>query len=79
MAKTLYARLAGNAILGAQYLRANHIQVQTQNNASAYVMPLNTLRAFASGRANIYYYSHPKNLTRDTKQSGNVLQMALRE
>ncbi|WP_080744755.1 GIN domain-containing protein [Coxiella burnetii] len=79
VAKMLYARLAGNAILGAQYLRANHIQVQTQNNASAYVMPLNTLRAFASGKANIYYYSYPKNLTRDTKQSGNVLQMAWRE
>lgn len=75
-AKTLYARIFGHATLHAAYLRTHYVQVQTKNKATAYVCPTYTLRAFATDFANIYYYKYPKNMTRDTAQSGNVLQMA---
>lgn len=75
-AKTLYARMLGHSTLHAAYLRTHYVQVQTKNNATAYVCPVYTLRAFASDFGNIYYYKYPKNMTRDTEQSGNVLQMA---
>ncbi len=72
---TLYARVKGRAVLDAQYLRINYAQVQATDEAVVKVMPVNTLRAFASNDANIYYYKYPKNITRDSSQSGNVLQM----
>ena len=60
VAKTLYARLSGRAVLQAQYLRVTHVHVQTKNSASTYVLPLVTLWAFASGRADIYYIHLPQ-------------------
>ncbi len=77
-AKMLYARLCNHASLNAQYLRSNDVQAQTIDDAVASVMPISTLRAFASNTANIYYYAYPKHLTRATSDSGNVLQMAWR-
>lgn len=78
VANVIYARLYDHAILNAQYLRTHIVQVQTKNHAAAFVYPVTTLRAFATNDANIYYYKYPQNLTRDTSQSGNVLQMAWR-
>lgn len=78
VAKTLYARVTQQAIFNAQYLRTDIVQVQTKHFAAAFVYPVTTLRAFASEHSNIYYYKYPKYLTRETTQSGNVLQMAWR-
>jgi len=75
-AKVLYARLLGSSILHAAYLRTHYVQVLAKDKALAYVCPIDTLRAFASDSGNIYYYKYPKNITRNTEQSGNVLQMA---
>lgn len=75
-AKILFARMLGHSRLHAAYLRTHYVQVQTKDNATAYVCPVYTLRAFASNFGNIYYYKYPKNITRDAEQSGNVLQMA---
>lgn len=76
VAKALFARLRNNATLHTQYLRTHYVQVQTKNEASAYVCPIETLRAFAFDDSNIYYYKYPKNITRQSIQSGNILQMA---
>lgn len=76
VADTLYARLKNNAALHAQYLRTHFVQVQTKNKSAAFVCPIETLRAFALGDSNVYYYKYPKNVTRYSSQSGNVLQMA---
>lgn len=78
VANTLYARVYGHAVLNAQYLRTKMVQVQTKNEAAAFVYPVTTLRAFANNHGNIYYYAYPKNITRYSIQSGNILQMAWR-
>lgn len=78
IAKTVYARLYHRATFNAEYLRANTMQVQTNDYASAFVYPVTTLRAFANDNGNIYYYAYPYHMTRSTSQSGNVLQMAWR-
>ncbi len=75
-ARALYARVLGHSTLHAAYLRTHYVQVQATDQAVAYVCPVDTLRAFASNFGNIYYYKYPKNMTLDTEQSGNVLQMA---
>ncbi len=75
---TLKARILGHANLNAEYLRTQHASVQTKGFAQARVFPINSLRAFAMGNSNIYYYKKPKYLTEFTHQSGNVLQMAWR-
>ena len=56
VAKVVYARLGDRARLRAQYLRTGYVQVQTENNSAAYVLAVNTLRAFAMDHANIYYF-----------------------
>lgn len=73
--KTLHARLFGNSKLNAKFLRANHVWVQTNNHASAKLLPIISIRAFAADDSNIYYYKYPKYITRHTTQSGNVLQL----
>lgn len=73
VARSLYARLDGHSVLNTRYLRTRFIHVQTKNHATASVDPLTSLRAFAFGNSNIYYYKIPKNITRSSSQSGNVL------
>lgn len=75
----LTARILGYSKLDAQFLRSQHIMLQTKDNASAKVLPLKSLRAFASGNSNIYYYKRPPNLTEWARQSGNILQIAWRK
>lgn len=72
----MVARLRQYAILNSQDLKAKTVMVQTKGFSTAMVFPTKSLRAFASDHSNIYYYKKPKNLTRNTKGSGNVLQMA---
>jgi len=79
VAKRLYARLTDDAVLHAQYLRTQAVQVQTKNHAIAHVCPIDALRAFASQGSRIYYYKFPIDILRYTTQSGSVLQMAWNE
>lgn len=72
--KELNVRLFGHSTLDAKYLRAQNIMVQTKNYAIAKLMPMKSLQAFAANHSNIYYYKWLKNITRDTTQSGNILQ-----
>lgn len=78
VARQVYARVADQAVLNATYLRAQKVQVQTTNQAKAYVYPVRTLRAFASDSSTVYYYRYPEHLTRYSEDSGNILQMAWR-
>lgn len=68
-------KLRNHAVVDAQYLRAKSVLAQTKDFAIAKVMPLESLRAFASGFSNIYFYKSPENLSRYSIQSGNILQL----
>ncbi len=74
----LRVKLRHHAVLDAQYLRANHIFIQTKQFSSAKVLPVQSLRAFATDFSNIYYYKEPKVISRYTDHSGNVLQAGRR-
>ena len=77
-AYNIRARLYDHSQLNAQYLRAQTMMIQTKGQASAKIAPIYSLRAFAADKSNIYYYKIPKNITWDTTDSGNVLQMNTR-
>jgi len=71
----LQVKLRNHAKLDAKYLRAQRILIQTKNFAVAKVLPIKSLRAFASGHSNIYFYKKPVHISRYTSDSGNVLQL----
>ena len=73
--KMLTARLSNSSTLEAKKLRANTVFVKTAGNALARVFPVQSLRAFASGQSQVFYYHTPKFVTENTSKSGNVLQM----
>ena len=73
--KVLHARLSGHSNLDAPYLRVYTALIQTMQNASAKVLALNELDAFAGDHSNIYYYKAPKHLVSETQAYGNVLQL----
>lgn len=75
VANQVRASINGNSKLNAQYLRAKTAIVQTHGSASAKIMAINNLRAFAFDKSNIYYYKQPSHITRFTRNSGNVLQL----
>lgn len=77
-ADKMYINLRDHAVLNAQYLRANTIQIKTRGHSVAHVMPLDTLRAFATDTSNIYYYHSTQHITQHSERSGNVLQAGWR-
>lgn len=78
VARSVSAYLKDDSVFNGEYLRANTVRVQAKERGAAYVYPVTTLSAFASGLGNIYYYTHPQNITRESSESGNILQMAWR-
>lgn len=77
-AKQLRVKLRNHAVLDAQYLRTQHVLAQTKDFSVAKVLPIDSLRAFATDFSNIYFYKTPQHLSRYTNRSGNVLQMGRR-
>lgn len=69
----LLVKLMHNARLYARYLRAQEAKVFTTDNASAEVLPVENLDAFAVNHSNIFYYKRPEKITIVTKDSANVL------
>lgn len=69
------AKLMGRSTMYGQYLNAKTVFVSTDDNAMAYVSPINNLRAFAKGRSNIYYFTMPKHQTDQPKTHGNIFFM----
>lgn len=76
VANVLHARLTGNSDLDAPYLRVKTAFVRTRDKATAKVLPLKTLDAFASDHSNIYYFKLPKHFVSATRQYGNVMQLS---
>jgi len=76
VANHLSARVFDKATLDAKYLRTKKAYVETLDRAEANVTVINTLNAFAFNKSIISYFKTPKNLTRHTQNSGNILQMA---
>ncbi len=74
-ADILDAKLVDDSHLDARYLRSHTVLVETEDSATANVLPLNSLNAFASGNSNIYYYKTPNYQLADTEFMGNVLQL----
>jgi|GEM_PF-1935922 len=66
------AKLMGRSTMYGQYLNAKTVFVSTDDNAMAYVSPINNFRAFAKGRSNIYYFTRPKHQTDQAKLHGNI-------
>ena len=58
--------------------RAQHILIQTKNFATAKLLPIQSLRAFATDFSNVYFYKMPDYISRYTRRSGNVLQLGKR-
>ncbi len=77
IANTVYVHLCDYASLNTKFLRTRMMQIQTNNFATAEVLPIETLRAFARGHSNIYYFKTPSNLTRYSTDFGNVLRVSL--
>lgn len=75
VARVLKARLYDCSHLGARYLRAPTVLVQTWNNSSASVLATYSLSAFANDQSNIYYYKTSPSYLEYTQFSGNVLPM----
>jgi len=74
-APVLTAHLAGNACLEAEFLRTRDVYVETRDTAIARVLPVNSLYAFACNFSNIYYFKTPRQIVRDSRGSGNILQV----
>lgn len=72
-------KLRNHAILDAQYLRTKHVVVQTKDFSVAKVLPIDSLRAFATDHSNVYFYKTPQHISRYTSRSGNILQMGRRK
>lgn len=75
IAELLQADLQESACLHAKYLRAKVVLIHTMDQAVAKIIATQTLYAFAGERSNIYYYTTPDYLLKDTEISGNVLQL----
>ena len=75
VAQQMRARLTGHSELDGQYLRCQHVIVQTRKYAQAKVTAIKTLRAFALGNSNVYYYKNPEKISRYTSSSGSILQL----
>lgn len=71
-------KLRNHAKLDAQYLRAKHVLVQTRDFSVASVLPVISLRAFATDFSHVYFYKTPEYISRYTNRSGNVLQLGRR-
>jgi hypothetical protein len=72
----LNAQIKKAMTLYSQTLFARKIYITAQDNALAFVCPVDALYGFAYGNSNIYYYhNNPRNIVRDTYVSGNVLKM----
>jgi membrane-bound inhibitor of C-type lysozyme len=69
----LSVKLMKNANLHARYLRTKKASIFAVDSAIAEVLVLDTLKAFAVDRSNIFYYKRPKTITVVTKNHGNVL------
>ncbi len=69
------ANLVGRSTMYGQYMKAKTVFVSTDDNAMAYVSPVDNLRAFAKGRSNIYYFTMPKHQTAQAKIHGNIFFM----
>ncbi len=74
-AKIIEARLLNQSQLKARYLRAQSVLITANDDAAAQVFAVDGLYAYANQRANIYFYTMPKQLSRFSKQQGNVLQL----
>lgn len=72
----MVARLRQYAKLNAQELKVKKVLVQAKGFSRAMVFPVDSLRAFATHRSNIYYLKKPKHISRNTSGSGNILQIA---
>jgi len=66
-------RLQDSVQLDGRNLRAKNVYIEGKDTAMAEISPLNHLNAFAEDQSNIYYFTHPKAITRETQDSGDVL------
>lgn len=71
---SLHANI-NSGTLDGQYLRAKTVFIQTHNTASAKVLAIDNLRAYAKDQSNIYYYKHPKSITQEATRHANILQL----
>ncbi len=69
----LDAHLSAQAVANAQFLRTKNAWIQAKNNSVMKITPLDSLRGFAYNSSNIFYYQAPKFITRESKQSANIL------
>ncbi len=71
----LDAALNSNSSLDARFLRSKEAFVKTTDYACAKVLPIFALYGFAKHFSGIYYYKTPGFITRNSTESGNILQM----
>lgn len=72
-ADNLIVKITKDALLYASFLRAKKAYVFATDQASAEILALDTLGAFAVDRSSVHYYKRPKELTVVTRNSGRVL------
>lgn len=73
--KHLVVRLSGDASLNARQLAAQSVLVQAKHRSVAHVFPIDSLSAFSSQLAKIFYYKHVNDKTGYSIDSASVLQM----
>ncbi len=74
VANQLHLQMTGQSQFYGQYLRAKDVWVKTAGSAEAHVLATESLRAFAKGQSNIYYYKAPSLFTKRSIESGNIFQ-----
>lgn len=72
----LQMRLFDQSRFDGTYLRAHQVWAETHDSSTTKVLAIDSLRAFASGESNLYFYKAPKQVTRDARGEANILQLA---
>jgi hypothetical protein len=71
----LDAALNSCSSLDARFLRSKEVFIKTTDYACAKVLPIFALYGFAKHYSGVYYYKTPAFITRNSTESGNILQM----
>ena len=78
VAKEFYIHLAGNALLNAQYLRANSTTISSNDASQADLMPLFSFQGFAHQNSTIYLYHQPEHQNIHTWDMANIFMKSYR-
>jgi lipopolysaccharide export system protein LptC len=78
VAKEFYIHLADNALLDAQYLRANSVTISSNDSSQARLMPLFSFQGFAHQNSTVYLYHQPLHQNKHTWEGANIFMKSYR-